>query len=119
MHALIIEDEYFVVDAVEHSLRALGFTSFEDANCVADAFIAAKRRCPDLIVADYNLVDGTGTDAVLAICSGKPIPVVFVTASASDVMAALPSAIIVSKPFVGGMLHAAIHRARDHPFLCP
>jgi CheY-like chemotaxis protein len=119
LHALIIEDEYFVADAIEQSLRDLGFTSFDDANCVAEAIAAARRRCPELIVADYRLVDGTGTEAVLAICAGRPIPVVFVTASAPEVRAALPSAIIVSKPFASLILRGAVKEARDRPFACP
>ena len=118
MHALIIEDEYFVVEALEQTLREVGFTSFDDANCVAEAVRAASRRCPDLIVADYRLVDGTGAEAVLAICTGQSTPVVFVTASGEDVRAKLPSAIIVSKPFVSGTLHGAIREAWENPFVC-
>ena len=119
MHALIIEDEYFVADAIEQSLRDLGFTSFDDANCVVDAVAATRRRYPELIVTDYRLVEGTGTEAVLAICAEKPIPVVFVTASAPEVRAALPSAIIVTKPFVSLILRGAVKEARDRPFACP
>ena len=119
MHALIIEDEYFVIDSIEHSLRELGYTSFDDADCIPDAVAAARRQRPDLIVADYHLADGTGTEAVLAICDGKPIPVVFVTASAPEVRAILQSAIIVSKPFVSLILRGAVKEARDRPFACP
>ena len=119
MHALIIEDEYFVIDAIEHSLHELGYTSFDDADCIAEAVAAARRRCPDLIVADYRLAHSTGTEAVLAICTGKPIPVVFVTASASQVRAILPTAIIVSKPFISLILRGAVKEARDRPFVCP
>ena len=119
MHALLIEDEFFVVAAVEAALRQIGFTSFDDANTVAEAIAAAKRRCPDLIVADHNLIDGTGTDAVLAICPGNVIPVVFVTANASAVSERLPQAIVVPKPFTPVSLHSAVGEAQARPFACP
>ena len=119
MHALLIEDEYFVVAAVEAALREIGFTSFDDANTVEEAVACATRRCPDLIVADHHLIDGTGTDAVLAICSGQEIPVVFVTANGGDVAGRLPDAIVVPKPFASHALHEAVGQARDRPFACP
>jgi CheY-like chemotaxis protein len=100
-------------------LREIGFQSFDAANSVGEAIAAAHRRCPDLIVADHHLIDGTGTDAVLAICSGQDIPVVFVTASGPEVRSALPHAIIVSKPFLCASLHRAVEQAQESPFVCP
>ncbi len=119
MHALVIEDEYFVFLAVEQALRQIGFTSFDDANSVEEAVNAAERQCPDLIIANHQLIDGTGTDAVLAICSGKDIPVVFVTANGNEVARALPDAIIVDKPFATHLLHTAVGQAQENPFACP
>ncbi len=117
MHALIIEDSYILAMTVEDALRPLGYSSFEVAPDVAAALAFAEARCPDLIVADQRLDSGTGTDAVRRICSDKPIPVVFVTGSASEVRAELPSAIIVDKPFSDAALHGAITRAIAAPFL--
>jgi DNA-binding response OmpR family regulator len=119
MHALIIEDEWFIVDAVQDALRQIGFSSFADANSVEEAVAAARSQCPDLIVANHQLMDGTGTDAVLAICSGQEIPVVFVTANGADVKSALPDAIVVSKPFASMSLHSAVEQAQECPFVCP
>ncbi len=119
MHALIIEDEWFIVEAVEDALRQIGFSSFADANSVEDAVEAARVHCPDLIVANHQLTDGTGTQAVLAICSGQEIPVVFVTANGAEVRSALPDAIVVSKPFVSLSLHSAVEKALQCPFLFP
>ena len=119
MHALLIEDEYFVVLAIESALRQIGFTSFADANSVGEAIDAAHARCPDLIIANHHLIDGTGTDAVLAICTGKEIPVVFVTANGRDVTSGLPGAIVVDKPFVTSSLHFAVQQAQANPFVCP
>lgn len=119
MHALIIEDEWFIVDAMEDALLQIGFSSFSDANFVEEAVAAARGKCPDLIVANHQLIDGTGTDAVLAICSDQEIPVVFVTANGSDVVSALPKAIVVSKPFGSMSLHSAVERAQECPLASP
>lgn len=104
---------------MEQALRQIGFTSFEDANSVAEAIAAAERQCPELIVANHHLIDGTGTDAVLAICSGQEIPVVFVTANGPEVTATVPDAIVVSKPFGQSSLHSAVEQAQESPFVCP
>jgi DNA-binding response OmpR family regulator len=119
MHALIIEDEWFIVDAVEVALRQIGYLSFADAGSVREAIAAAQKQCPDLIIANHRLIDGTGTDAVLAICSGQDLPVVFVTASGPEVRSVLPDAIVVSKPFGSIALHHAVEYAQECPFVCP
>ena len=116
MHALIIEDSYVLAMALEDALRALGYVSFDLAANVAEAIAAAEARCPDLIVADQRLDSGTGTDAVRRICSEKPIAVVFVTGSAEEVLAELPLAIIVEKPFAHATLHGAIGKALASPY---
>ncbi|MCR2835088.1 response regulator [Parerythrobacter lacustris] len=115
MQALIIEDEYLIALAIEDALIELGYTTFAFADTVAGAIEAAGNRCPDLIVADHRISDGTGTDAVKAICSGKPIPVVFMTGSGEEVLEELPGAVIVLKPFSLPLLEAAIKRAIEHP----
>jgi CheY-like chemotaxis protein len=115
LRALIIEDEFFITMVMEDALRPLGYTRFDVADCVAEAIQAAEENCPDLIVADERLADGRGTDAVRAICSGRKIPVVFVTGSADEVAAVLPDAIIVQKPFHEGNVHAAVYEARKKP----
>jgi DNA-binding response OmpR family regulator len=116
MHALIIEDSYLLAMTVEDALIPLGYESFDIVASVADAVAAAERRCPDLIVADQRLDKGTGTEAVRRICSGKTIPVVFVTGSASEVLAELAEAIIVDKPFAEASLHAAVREALGRPY---
>ena len=118
MHALIVEDDYFIVDAIEDALRSLGYTSFADASSVREAVVAAERRCPDLLVAKHQLMNGTGTDAVLAICKGREIAVVFVTATPSAVRERLPFALVVAKPFSGQKLCDAVAEARRNPFIC-
>ena len=116
MHALIIEDEILLALAMEDALARLGYMTCEIAASMDQAITASEKQCPDLIVADHHIVDGTGTDAVLAICSDKPIPVVFVTGSALEVRQRLPDALIVSKPYAMADLEAAIGADAKSPF---
>ena len=116
MHALIIEDGYILALAIEDALRELGYVSFDIAPNTAAAIGAARARCPDLIIADQRLESGTGTDAIREICAEKPIPVVFVTGSADEVRAQLPSPIIVEKPFCAVALSRAVHLAMAAPY---
>jgi DNA-binding response OmpR family regulator len=114
-HALIIEDEFLLAFTVEEALRQLGYSSFEIATTMTEAVAAARKRCPDLIVADHRILDGTGTDAVMTICSEQVIPVVFVTGSEPEVREHLPDAVVVSKPMTLPELEAAVKAARDNP----
>jgi CheY-like chemotaxis protein len=119
LHALIIEDEVAVADLIEQSLRGAGYGSFDVAFSASEALASAQRRCPDLITADLKLVDGTGVDAVLEICSDQAIPVVFITANAWAISRRIPEAIIVEKPFLVSSVEAALAEAAKAPFLSP
>lgn len=115
-HALIIEDELLLAFSVQEALGPLGYSTFAIATSMAQAIEAAEKQCPDLIVADHRIVDGTGTEAVQAICSDKAIPVVFVTGSELEVRAHLPEALIVPKPFTPSHLERAVTAAVERPF---
>lgn len=99
MHALIIEDEALIAMAIEDALRGCGFTSFDCAISEEQAVRAAARKCPDLITADVQLRPGCGITAVQSICLGKPIPVLFITASPGEVRIRMPGHAMVEKPF--------------------
>lgn len=115
-HALIIEDEFLLAFTVEEALGQLGYASFEIATTMAEAVTAAEKRCPDLIVADHRIMDGTGTEAVMTICSDQVIPVVFVTGSEPEVRERLPDAFVVPKPMALPEFEAAVKAARERPF---
>ena len=99
MHALIIEDELLIAMAIEDALRDCGFTSFDLATSAAEAVSAAGRTCPDLITADVELRPGCGIAAVQSICSIRPIPVIFITGSPSEVRIRMPGHAMIEKPF--------------------
>ena len=99
MHALIIEDESLIAMAIEDALRDCGFTSFDLAVSGDEAIVAAERHCPDLITADVELRPGCGITAVQSICSGRPIPVLFITGRPGEVRMRMPGHALVEKPF--------------------
>jgi DNA-binding response OmpR family regulator len=111
MHALIIEDEPLIAILVEDTLRDCGFTSFDVACSKEDAIASAKRRCPSLITADVDLNPGSGIEAVDEICSGPPIPVVFVTGSPKEVVDRMPHHLLLAKPFESAELIAIVQLA--------
>ena len=100
MHALIIEDESLIAMAIEDALRGCGFTTFDVAVSAEEAITAAARRCPDLITADVELRPGCGITAVQSICSGQPIPVLFITGRPGEVRTRMPGHALVEKPFI-------------------
>lgn len=108
MHALIIEDESLIAITIEGILGDCGFTSFDIATSGEEAISAARRRCPALITADVELRPGDGIEAVNAICSGPPIPVIFITGSPGEVASRMPNHPLIAKPFTHEALMAAV-----------
>ena len=114
MHALIIEDESLIAMAIEDALRGCGFTSFDIAVSAEEAVMAAAGRCPDLITADVELRPGCGITAVQSICSGQPIPVLFITGSPGEVRIRMPGHPLIEKPFEESHIMEAIKIAMDN-----
>ena len=111
MHALIIEDELLIAWDLKALLEDMGYTVAIAATEVA-AVEAAGRRWPDLISADYKLAAGTGVGAVRTICAERNTAVVYVTASAPEVVrATVGRAIVVEKPCSPAQLADGVRRA--------
>jgi two-component system, response regulator PdtaR len=113
MHALIIEQDMWIILMIEDVLRELGYTSFAFASSREAAVAAASARCPDLITSDIRLGASSGVEAVRQICSAKPVPVVFVTATPWEVRDRDSTAVIVPKPFGHETLKAGVTRATE------
>ena len=99
MHALIIEDEAMIAATIEFVLRECGFESFDIAPSSQMAINAARARRPDLVTADVQLGRGSGIEAVQAIRTQGPVPVIYITASARDVRERLDDHAVIDKPF--------------------
>lgn len=109
MHALIIEDDYLIGQALQDMLERLGFTTFSFARS-EDAAVAAASGAAriDLITADVRLLPGDGVRAVEAICSREEIPVLFITAYAEELQDRAPDATVIQKPIDFEMLQPAV-----------
>ena len=110
MHALILEQDSWIILMIEDVLRELGFTSFAHASSHQAAVAAAHSCCPDLITADLRLDTSSGIEAIREICTHARIPVVFVTATPWEVRALDATAVVVAKPFAGRALSEAVAR---------
>ena len=111
MHALIIEDQFLIATLIEDELRDLGYTSVQIVDRESEAVEAAAQRCPDLITADDRLTQGSGIEAVRAICETRTIPVVFIVGDPVAFVAPIPDAVLIGKPFGGTRLREAVAEA--------
>ena len=111
MHALIIEDMFLEAAFIEDVLRTLGYTSFDIVDREEDAIRAAEERCPDLITVDQRITEGSGVNAVRAICATRAIPVVFISEYRAEVLRLAPDAVIIGKPFGERSLRDAVEQA--------
>ena len=111
MHALVIEDYEVLGMQIADELSDLGFDTVSRATTCAEAITLASQECPDLITADSRMGAESGIDAVRTICAARPIPVVYIVATADDVRRAVPDAIILEKPFSSVALGDAVRLA--------
>lgn len=108
MHALIIEDEPLIAMLIEDALHARGYLTFDVAADQRSAVAAALEHCPDLITSDVRLAEGCGMAAVSEICRTRRIPVIFITATAWEVLDCGADAIVLHKPFASAELDRAL-----------
>jgi DNA-binding response OmpR family regulator len=111
MHALIIEQDVWVILMIEDVLRDLGYTSLSVAMSWHDAEASAHERCPDLVTSDIRLGSGLGTDVLREICAERTIPLVYVTETPWEVRDVDADAVVVAKPFGEDSLRCGIGRA--------
>ena len=111
MHALIIEDEALIAMRIEEVLTSYGFTSFDIAGSEEEAIRVAALRRPALITADGQLRPGSGIDAVNMICSHGTIPVIFITATPTEVERRMPDHPLIVKPFSDESILSAVKLA--------
>jgi CheY-like chemotaxis protein len=111
MHALIIEQDAWIIAMIEDALWDLGFVTIHYAQSAEEAVAFARHTVPDVITSAVRVGDSSGMDAVDAIRNGSAIPVVYVIATAWEVRARHPDAVIVQKPFSNVELKQAIRSA--------
>ncbi|MFO1476950.1 MAG: ATP-binding protein [Verrucomicrobiota bacterium] len=110
---LVVEDEGVVALDFQHRLQRLGYAVAGLAQDGDEAVRLAGESNPDLVLMDIQLGDGMGgIDAARAICRGREVPIVYVTANADDdtvkeAVRSSPSGYIL-KPFEDRELDTAI-----------
>ena len=108
MHALIIEDDYLIGQALRDMLEGLGFTKFSFARSEDVAVLGANQPDIDLITADVRLLPGDGVKAVEAICARRHLPVLFITGYREELEERKPGAVVIQKPVKQEELAAAV-----------
>jgi DNA-binding NtrC family response regulator len=117
-HVLIIEDEMLIALELETLLMDLGFSTFDFADSPRQALICARAHRPDLITADFRIIDGTGVEAVEEITAtlGR-FPVIYVTGNVDMVTGkGWP---IIEKPIACSALMAACAEVQIAPSTGP
>jgi DNA-directed RNA polymerase specialized sigma24 family protein len=99
---LIIEDDFLLAEHIAAVLTDLGHAVTGVAATVEEAVACARRRRPDVVLADVQLRGrGSGIDAIAAIRTAVPIRTIYVTAYPERVFGAgtEDAALLVTKPF--------------------
>jgi CheY-like chemotaxis protein len=118
-HALIIDDNRIVSRAIQHFLEPLGFRSFDHSWTGRQAFEAAGKRTPDMIVIGDDTV-GAALEAARTIAADGAIPVLMVSGNPARAAARSGEAAAVAGPFTLGEIDKAVDIAlgRGSPDKC-
>lgn len=106
--AVIVEDEYLLAAELQSILEDFGFEVCKMAVTEEEAVEAILDYRPDLVTVDVKLRSGTGIEAVRRTADRHQACIVYVTADAHEVEAAVEGAICVSKPFDAAGISEAI-----------
>lgn len=107
---LIVDDSLTIRRLAERVLRQEGFLT-DTAESIAETIVKVPLFRPDIILLDYVLPDGVGTDACRALLASpatESIPVVLISAKGGDIRQLyidLPNVVdFVTKPFTPAVL---------------
>lgn len=78
---LLVEDDAIVRDWLRQLLEGTEFRLAGEAGNAAEARALFPRRLPDLLLVDYRLPDGLGTELVRELGARRPTPAVVLTAN--------------------------------------
>lgn len=106
-HALIIDDNRIVSRAIQHFLEPLGFRSFDHSWTGKQAFEAASKRTPDMIVIGDDTV-GAALEAARMIASDGAIPVLMVSGNPACAATRCEEATAAAGPFTLSQIDEAV-----------
>lgn len=81
---LVAEDEYLVLMGLKSNLKELGHQIIAEAMNGKEAIELAEEKSPDLIIADINMPELDGLEAVKQINQKQVIPSIIVTGYSDD-----------------------------------
>lgn len=105
---LIIEDETNVAMLLADVVEGMGHGVCAIEATQAEAVAAAVQFHPDLMIVDARLGDGCGVTAVEEILREGFVPHLFVSGNTLEILARMPGALIIRKPFFEPELAVAI-----------
>ncbi len=111
LRIIVVEDDAVIGMLLAETLAGLGHQVCAVEATEAGAVAAAARHGPDLMIVDMHLGGGGGggLSAMTTIVRAGPVPHVFITGH--RLLAPLPGAVVLSKPFREADLVRAMERA--------
>ena len=100
---LVVEDDQLIGESLMRALRSQNYDAVH-ASTLADAQLEIEAECPDLVLLDVMLPDGSGVELCARLAVTHPaLPVIMVTARTdeTDVVTGLHSGAVdyITKPF--------------------
>ncbi len=113
-HALIVDDNRIVSRAIQQYLEPFGFRSFDHSWTERQAYEAARKRPPDLVVIGDDTV-GRALEAAETIASETSAPVLMVSGNPASALKNMARATAAAGPFtldrIDEALKVALSRA--------
>lgn len=111
LEILVVEDDSLIAMLLVETLVEMGHGVCGVEATESGAVEAALRCRPDLIIVDAKLREGDGIAAVEQILGTGFVPHLFISGDIKKVMARMPDAVAIAKPFCEPELVQAIQRA--------
>jgi DNA-binding response OmpR family regulator len=111
LRILVVDDDAVLGELLGEMLAEMGHQVCSIETTEGDAVRAAAELAPDLVIIDVRLGRGSGVAAVRKILLAGPTPHLFVSGDLRVVVAAMPSAAMLQKPYSEAQLAGGIRRA--------
>lgn len=111
LRILIAEDDALIAICLAETLEAMGHAICAIVGTETNTVESAAFYKPDIMIIDAHLGKGSGITAVETILCGGFIPHIFATGDSSSILAQMPAAIVLQKPFCKSELVLAINHA--------
>ena len=113
LRIVIVEDDCLIAMDLAELLAEEGHDVCSIAATEVEAVAAAARCAPDMMIVDAHLCEGSGISAMRQVLSQGPMPHVFVSGDRDGILALMPGAVVIEKPFTMQVLLRALAEARQ------